>query len=147
MYLYDTNIVSELTKKQPNINVVTLIERVKADNIPCYLSVISVGEIIRGIEKVKRRNDLPQAEKLQYWYDKQLKTAIQSILPFSEQCAKIWGKLLAENPHHPIDKQLVATALVHDLCLVTRNVKDIEATGVKFINPFDDVEQLTDLKH
>lgn len=141
MYLYDTNIVSELTKKQPNANVVAFIEQVRTERKSAYLSVITVGEIIRGIEKVKRRNDLLQAEKLQQWYDNRLKNAVQSVLPFSEHCAKVWGKLLAENPHNPIDKQLAATALVHDLCLVTRNVKDIELTGVKFINPFDNTSK------
>lgn len=137
MYLYDTNIVSELTKVKQDSNLLSFIHSVNKAEITTYISVVSLGEIIQGIEKLKRRNDFPQAQKLQDWYDDKLLTVIDNILPFAEECAKVWGKLMAINPHNPIDKQLVATAMVHDLTLITRNVKDIQATGVKFINPFN----------
>ncbi|RYY79063.1 MAG: hypothetical protein EOO69_07930 [Moraxellaceae bacterium] len=58
------------------------------------------------------------------------------ILDFDRKCAEVWGRPMAINLQHPIDNQIAATALVYDLTLVTRNVKDIEKTGVKFINPF-----------
>ena len=136
MYLYDTNIVSELTKVKQDSNLLSFMHSVNKAEITTYISVVSLGEIIQGIEKLKRRNDFPQAQKLQNWYDDKLLTVIDNILPFTEDCAKVWGKLMATNPHNPIDKQLVATAMVHELTLVTRNIKDIQATGVKFINPF-----------
>ena len=136
MYLYDTNIVSELTKRSPNAGVVSWIKTAQNNNESCYLSVITLGEIQQGIAKLQRRNDKIQATKFQHWYTQDLLSLAQYILDFNRNCAEVWGRLMALNPQHPIDNQIAATALVYDLTLVTRNVKDIEKTGVKFINPF-----------
>lgn len=137
MYLYDTNIISELTKRNRNQNVVDFVANVANSNYLAYMSVVTLGEIIKGISKLKRHNDVIQAQRLQTWYDKNLPLIISDTLIFDENCAKVWGDLMAIDPHNVADKQIVATALVHDLILVTRNVKDIEKTGVKFINPFE----------
>lgn len=137
MYLYDTNIISELTKRNRNQNVVDFVANVANSNYLAYMSVVTLGEIIKGISKLKRQNDVIQAQRLQTWYDKNLPLIISDTLIFDENCAKVWGDLMAIDPHNVADKQIVATALVHDLILVTRNVKDIEQTGVKFINPFE----------
>lgn len=136
MYLYDTNIVSELTKKIPNPGVIAWIKTVQNNNDSCYLSVVTLGEIQQGIAKLQRRNDMVQAAHFQRWYEQDLMSLTQYTLDFDRNCAQVWGRLMALNPHHPIDNQIAATALVYDLTLVTRNVKDIEKTGVKFINPF-----------
>lgn len=58
-------------------------------------------------------------------------------LPFDKESCKIWGEIMAKNPHNPVDKQLTSIALANDLILVTRNVKDIVDTGVKYLNPFE----------
>lgn len=136
MYLYDTNIVSELTKKSPNARLVAWMQAVNNNNDSSYLSVITLGEIQQGIAKLQRRNDNIQATRFQCWYEQDLMSLTQYILDFDRNCAEVWGRLMALNPQHPIDNQIAATALVYDLTLVTRNVKDIENTGVKFINPF-----------
>lgn len=136
MYLYDTNIVSELTKKVPNPDVIAWIKTAQNNNDSCYLSVVTLGEIQQGIAKLQRRNDVVQATKFQHWYKQDLLSLAQYILDFDRNCAEVWGRLMALNPQHSIDNQIAATALVYDLTLVTRNVKDIEKTGVKFINPF-----------
>ncbi len=136
MYLFDTNIISELTKRQCNPQVLSFVEQTSQHNAKVFLSVITVGEIVKGIEKLRARNDISQAYKLQLWYDNELSTVIDDVLPFNERCARVWGELLARNPHNAIDKQLVATVLVHNLTFVTRNTKDVENTGVKLLNPF-----------
>ena len=59
------------------------------------------------------------------------------VLIFDKQCAEVWGRLMAVNPHNVADKQIIATALVHDFTLITRNVKDTIGTNVKVINPFE----------
>jgi predicted nucleic acid-binding protein len=136
MYLYDTNIVSELTKKSPNASVVSWIKTARVNNDSCYLSVVTLGEIQQGIAKLQRRKDVVQATKFQHWYEQDLMSLAQYILDFDRNCAEVWGRLMALNPQHPVDNQIAATALVYDLTLITRNVKDIENTGVKCINPF-----------
>ncbi len=137
MYLYDTNIIGELIKKRCNPRVKNFVEEVNKSNQDAYLSVVTIGEFEKGIEKLRLRNDHQQAQYLQNWYDSLLPNITKSFLPFTEDCAEVWGKLIAKNPHNAVDKQLVATALVHDLILVTCNVKDVENTDVRFINPFE----------
>lgn len=137
MYLYDTNIISELTKRNRNPNLVNFVSQVANSDNPAYMSTITLGEIVKGISKLRRRNDFIQAQQLQNWYDTNLSLLISDTLVFDDDCSKIWGELMAINPHDVADKQIVATAMVHDLILVTRNVQDIEQTGVRFINPFE----------
>ncbi len=95
MYLFDTNIISELTKRNCNSHVQSFIERTSNDGISVFLSVITIGEIVKGIEKLKYRNDIVQAEKLQKWYENELSSVVDNILAFSQECAKQWGTLLA----------------------------------------------------
>ncbi|TCP96561.1 hypothetical protein EDC44_10494 [Cricetibacter osteomyelitidis] len=137
MYLFDTNVISELRKKQPNQGVTRFINEINAKGEPILLSVITLGEIIKGIYALQQRGDIEQAKRLQYWYQSAIEPMRPLAVPFDAQCAEMWGKLIAENPHNVIDKQLVATAIVKNLIFVTRNTKDIQNTGVKYINPFD----------
>ncbi len=137
MYLYDTNILSELRKPLRNENFTQFIKNVKRAKQQIYISSVTIGELIKGIERLKHKNDFEQAKILQNWFDNEINIFIENAIPFDNDCAEVWGKLVAINPHNEVDKQLVATALVHDLILVTRNVKDIEETGVRFINPFE----------
>ncbi len=137
MYLYDTNILSELRKPLRNDNFTRFIKNIKRAKQQVYISSVTIGELIKGIERLKHKNDFEQAQILQNWFANDLSPFVTNAIPFDNDCAEVWGKLIAKNPHNEVDKQLVATALVHDLILVTRNVKDIEETGVRFINPFE----------
>ncbi|MBS9779906.1 MAG: DUF4411 family protein [Moraxellaceae bacterium] len=139
MYLYDTNVISELRKYKQNDNLKAFHQGVNQREEKILISAISYGEVLHGIQRLRRNNDIAQANVLQQWYDTRLKPIEHLAVPFDIHCAKVWGNLLAVNPHNQTDKQLVATALVHDLILVTRNVKDIANTGVRFINPFVEI--------
>lgn len=140
MYLYDTNTISELRKKQPHPNVVKFNEFVNHHRYTVWFSVLTYGEVLDGIGRLQRRGDWQQADGIQAWFDKVLKPIEHLALDFDIRCAKQSGSLMAINPQNPVDKQLAATAMVHDLILVTRNVKHIADTGVKFINPFEPIE-------
>lgn len=137
MYLYDTNTISELRKRHPDTNVIRFNNIVNANQAEIFLSVITYGEILKGIHQLKNRGDNQQASVIEQWYEQKILPNIDLALPFDKACSKVWGKLMATNPHNPVDKQLASTAIVHDLILVTRNTKDIENTGVKYLNPFE----------
>ncbi len=136
MYLLDTNVLSEVRKAKANQGVVNFFQTAYLRDEDLHISVITIGEILTGIEKLKRKNDLQQAEIIKTWFAEIVTDFYNKTLDFNEECAEQWSVLMADNLHNPIDKQIVATALVYDLTLVTRNVKDIEMTGVRFINPF-----------
>lgn len=101
-----------------------------------FLSVLSVGEIRRGIESV-RRKDERSAQKLDVWLAKLRAEYSTRILVMNEEIAETWGRLMVPDPLPVIDSMLAATAIVHGLTLVTRNVDDVRRTGVSFVNPFD----------
>lgn len=137
MYLIDTNVVSEARKKDgSNAGVVGFFDRVVASSEPVYLSVVSIGELRRGIELVRHRGDSRQAERLEAWLTVVLDQYGDHILPFDADAAQVWGRLRVPNPGHELDKQIAAIALVNDLTVVTRNIADFKSTGVKLVNPF-----------
>lgn len=135
MYLVDTNIISEARKgKKANPGVQKFFQTVAAADL--YFSVQTIGEIRRGLENIRHRGDLPQAKKLEKWLDLIVTDYADRILTFDEECAQIWGRLMSPHYQHPIDKQIAAIALIHDLTVVTRNVDDFRGTGVRLNNPF-----------
>ena len=135
MYLVDTNIVSEARKgKNANPGVREFFK--KADVADLYLSVQTIGEIRRGLENIRHRGDLLQARKLEKWLDLVVTDYADRILSFDEACAQVWGRLMSPRHVHPVDKQIAAIALIHDLTVVTRNVDDFRGTGVGLNNPF-----------
>jgi predicted nucleic acid-binding protein len=135
MYLVDTNVISEARKgKKANLGVQKFFQTIEADGI--YLSVQTLGEIRRGLENVKHRGDLPQARKLEKWLDLVVVEYGDRILSFDGECAQVWGRLMSPHHEHPIDKQIAAIALIHDLTVVTRNVDDFRGTGTRVNNPF-----------
>lgn len=110
---------------------------IRSQQTPVYLSVITIGELTRGVELIRYRRDLIQATQLEQWLA-QIKSQFQAyILPFDQTTSQIWGVLRVPHPEHAIDKQIAATAMQHQLTLVTRNIKDFEGCGVKLFNPFD----------
>ena len=135
--LVDTNVLSELRKgAQANVRVRGWFEGVSADEI--YLSVLVVGELRRGVELVRRR-DAKQAAALERWLTRVTTDHAERILPVDGRVAEQWGRLTAKQPGSVIDTLMAATALIHGLVLVTRNVKDVAWTGVSCLNPFEAV--------
>ena len=137
MYLLDTNVVSELRKKSKmNKGVKAFFSAVAKEGTSLYLSVITIGEIRRGVELIRHRGDGQQANILELWLENIITDYQSNILEFSETEAQVWGKLRVPNHENSIDKQIAATALTYDLCLVTRNISDFHDTGVRVLNPF-----------
>lgn len=138
MYLIDTNIISEARKKDKvDLGVRRFFARVEAEKAPVYLSVVTLGELRRGIELIRHRGDAPQAQQLETWLQTVLTEYADCILPIDEEIAQLWGRLRVPHPEHALDKQIAATALVYSLTVVTRNQRDFEATGVRVLNPFE----------
>lgn len=137
MYLIDTNVVSETRKKErANPGVASFFDRAAVSRDPVYLSVVSVGELRRGVELIRHRGDIDQARRLDGWLTMVLDEYGENILAFEADAAQVWGRLRVPNPGNELDKQIAAIALVNDLTVVTRNTDDFKGTGVKLINPF-----------
>jgi toxin FitB len=137
VYLFDTNVVSEARKgPRADPGVIAFRKQVKAHQD--YLPVQAVGELRRAIESLRHRGDLPQAAVLEKWLTVVLNQYADRILGFDAVCAQVWGRLMSPIGQNPVDKQVAAIALVHDLTVVTRNTSHFANTGVRLFNPFED---------
>ena len=137
MYLVDTNIISEARKKtKANKGVRDFFKQAINENTPLFISVITVGELRRGVECIRYRGDSRQANLIEKWLTSILDEYSDFILPIDEEIAQLWGHLRTPNPECALDKLIAATALIHDLTVVSRNLKDFKKTGVRVINPF-----------
>lgn len=137
VYLIDTNVISEARKKaKANSGVIEFFNHVSSTGEAVYLSVVTVGELRRGVELIRLRGDAEQANLLEDWLTIVLDEYAGNVLAFDADAAQIWGRLRVPYPEHALDKQIAATALVHDLTVVTRNAADVEGTGVRVLNPF-----------
>ena len=135
MFLLDTNVTSEVRKgSRCDANVANWYSEV--DESRLFISSLSIGEIRRGIELVARRGDLPQANALEIWFQTVMRQFSNRILNVDTAVAETWGAMSATRPIPVIDGLLAATAMKHDLTLVTRNVADVEGLGVQIFNPF-----------
>lgn len=132
-FLLDTNVVSEIRKNRPDPGVAAWFASVSADQL--FLSVLVVGEIRQGIERLARR-DQAQAGIFEQWLSQLVDTYGDRIVPITVRVAEVWGRLSVPNPVPVVDGLMAATALVHDWTLVTRNVGDVASTGVRFLDPF-----------
>jgi predicted nucleic acid-binding protein len=135
-FLLDTNVVSELRRKQPEPRVLQWFEQVSDDKL--YLSVLTIGEIRRGIERL---TDSAQQRRLTDWLEGTLFPWLGSqLLAVNLAVAEQWGHLCASagRPLPTIDSLLAATAMEHGLTLVTRNVADFQFAGLKVFNPWTD---------
>ena len=137
MYLIDTNIISESRKNtKANFGVQNFFKTAAKNNTDLFISAITIGELRRGVELIRSRNDIEQASILESWLNTIVEQYSEYILPFTQDEAQVWGKLRAPHPENALDKQIAATALVYGLTVVTRNESDFKKTGVKFLNPF-----------
>ena len=137
MYLVDTNVISEARKRsKANKGVQDFFKLVTSERTPVFVSVVTVGELRRGMELIRHRGDTRQAARLEKWLEKLLVKYQDFILDFDKNIAQLWGRLRVPHPENALDKQIAATALIHDLTVVTRNHKDFTKTGVRTLNPF-----------
>lgn len=133
-FLIDTNVISEIRKRErADANVIRWVNQTSVEDIGT--SVLVLAEIRRGIE-LKRRSDPLQAKSLDRWFSQMRIRLADRVLPIDETIAETWALLGIPNPLPLIDNLLAATAKVHGLILVTRNITDIESTGVELLDPF-----------
>jgi toxin FitB len=90
----------------------------------------------QGVERIRHRGDDAQAKRLARWLKQVTTLYAESILPLDEETAHVWWRLRVPNSENPLDKQIAATALIHDLTVVTRNTGHFEPTGARPLNPF-----------
>ena len=133
-FLLGTNIISEIRKRErAHPNVVRWVTRTAVEEIGT--SVLVLAEIRRGIE-LKRRSDPQQAKSLDRWFWRMRTRLEDRVLPVDEPVAEAWALLGIPDPLPLIDGLLAATAKVHNLTLVTRNIADIGSSGVAVLDPF-----------
>jgi toxin FitB len=133
-FLLDTNVISEARKAAPDPNL-----RAWLDSVPeaeLYLSVLVVGEIRQGVERLRRR-DPAQAEPYEAWLSTLLRGFADRLVPITADVCEEWGRLNVPDPLPVVDGLMAATASSRNWTFVTRNVKDLARTGVRLLNPFD----------
>ncbi len=132
--LLDTNVVSELRKgARADAHVRSWFDSV--DEAEVYLSVLVIGELRRGIESI-RRKDAVQSQALERWLQRLTRQHAERILPVDRRVAEEWGRFSSLRNVSPVDTLMAASAHIHEMTLVTRNVRDVEWTGVPCLNPF-----------
>lgn len=137
-YLIDTCVISELVKKVPSKHVVEFVRELDEDR--CYLSVLTLGELHKGIARLK---DGKRKGGLQRWLDQDLRSRFEGqILPVDVEVAEKWGVVSAEAEGRgvsipAVDGLIASTALVHGLTVITRNTSDMAPSGASLLNPWD----------
>ncbi len=132
-YLLDTNILSETRKKQANERVMSFLSG--AEPSALFISVLSLGELRKGVA-LKIQSDADAAKRLGAWVDGLEFSFGERILGVDAAIARQWGELSAQRSRPVVDTLLAATALVHKLTLVTRNISDVHDLGVKLLDPW-----------
>jgi toxin FitB len=136
-FLLDTNVVSELVRRHPDRGVVAW--TAQQDAAELHLSAITLGELIRGVERLAADD---RRARLERWLRDELPRQFRGrILPFDRAAAEIWGRMMGEadrlgRPRPAIDAQIAAIAHRHDLTMVTRNTADFEQLGLPLVNPW-----------
>lgn len=132
MFLFDTNAISN--GRRGNVEVQQRLEAIPLNQT--FVSVISLGEILRGAEK-QRLKDASFATLLRTWLGQIILQHETRILPVSKEIGLAWGIISAGRTRDAADALIAATAIVHDLTLVTRNIRDFEDLPLKLFNPWD----------
>lgn len=139
-YLVDTCVLSELQKRKPDGRVVAWFRQRFNDSL-FFVSAVTIAEIRRGVDRLAV--DDPRRIRLEEWLDGEVLVQYgDCVIPFDLPAAQKWGKIMAEEdnagrPRPSLDAQIVATALVHGLVIVTRNVRDLSFAGAKVVNPWE----------
>ena len=132
MYLLDTNVVSELRKPKPHGAVVAWLRSI--DDLQLHLSAVTVGEIQAGIE-ITREQDAAKAAELEAWLERVAQA--YNVLPMDSTAFRMWARLMHRRSETLVeDAMIAATARVHGLTVVTRNIGDFKPFGVPLMNPF-----------
>jgi len=135
-YLIDTNVLSEIRKgKRANTAVWGWWNSTEDSEL--FLSVMVLGEVQRGIEKL-RRKDQEGAQALESWKKKVVNGFDERVLPVDRKIAEIWGAMGVERTLPAVDSLVAATAVAYNLILVTRNIKEMQGSGARLLNPFED---------
>ncbi|MBS1893020.1 MAG: type II toxin-antitoxin system VapC family toxin [Actinobacteria bacterium] len=133
-YLVDTNVISELRKgERASPAVLSWFSSIEDEDI--FLSVLTIGELRQGVERIRRR-DPDAAVRLDSWLARVVETHRDRLVPVDRLAAEEWGRLNVPDPVPVVDGLLAATAKTAGMTLVTRNVADIESTGVDYLDPF-----------
>jgi toxin FitB len=133
-YLLDTNVVSEARKPRGDERVKRWISSVPVEDL--YLSVLTLGEVRRGIGLLERR-DPAQAEVYEAWLTTVLRDYADRIIPVDAGAAEEWGSMNVPGPVPVVDCLMAATARFRNMTFVTRNTSDVARTGARLLNPFD----------
>ena len=142
MYLLDTNVVSELRRPRPSRAVLDWIADVPAEQL--FVSAVTVGEIQAGIE-ITREQDFAKAEELEIWLDQV--QASYAVLPLDASTFREWARLMhRKSDTIAEDAMIAATAIVHRLTVVTRNVRDFDQFGIELQDPFERPSKLLEMK-
>ncbi len=137
-YLLDTCVISELVAKHPNPKVVDFVDLLDSDDV--FLSVITIGEIAKGVEKLSKSK---RKHELHSWLKEDLLVRFDGrVLPLDIEALMEWGVLIARLESTgitlpAIDSLIAATMLTHKLTLVTRNVDDFSGTHIEILNPWE----------
>jgi predicted nucleic acid-binding protein len=134
-YLLDTNVVSETRRRRPDPAVLRWLDGI--DDARLYLSVVVIGEIRTGIERIRVRDPVRSTD-LEQWLLSLVGGFDERVLPVDLAVAEAWGRLRADAPLPVADSLLAATALVHGLAVVTRDTRTAERCGVPFVDPWAD---------
>ena len=132
-YLLDSKLISETRKIRADAGVMAFLAA--ADATRLFLSVLTLGELRKRVED-KRRADSATADRLGAWMDRIETTFADRILPVDTPAARLWGELSARRTLPVIDTLIAATAITRGLTLVTRNTRDVAATGVPLLDPW-----------
>lgn len=133
MYLLDTNVVSELRRSRPNRGVMEWMRGVRPDHL--HLSAVTLGELQAGIE-ITREQDRSRAAEIEAWLGRVVRAF--DVLPLDETAFRQWARLRhRQSETLTYDAMIAAIAIVNELTVVTRNVRDFEQLGVPVLNPFD----------
>ena len=137
MDLVDTNGISEARKgSQADPRMRALFSAAREQDQPLFLASITIGELRRGVDLIRRRGDGAPADALEHWLDVLLDDNVDQVLVLDAEAAQLWGRLRVPHPEQALDKQIAAIALLHDLTVVTRNTADFLPTGVALPHPF-----------
>lgn len=132
-YLLDTNVISEVRKRQQDPGVLAWFSGVQGQDL--YISVLAVGEIRQGVDRLRRRDPV-QARVHEDWLSVLIRDYDDRILPITIGVAEEWGRMNVPDPLPAVDGLMAATARVAGLTFVTRNTGGLERAGVELLNPF-----------